>query len=168
MIADIIKKAIIFSLHLWFVNGGVMIFYSVWYRKLGWSNPPLDFGKNCFDGKRVLGDSKTFLGMFVMIFLGCFIGFLFSTPFFGLVIGLTAFAGTVASSFIKRRLSINRGMPFPFLDQSDYLLSTFIIFNLVGLEFNLIVFLLVFWMSLVVHILANIVAFRLNLKDVPW
>lgn len=108
---------------------------------------PIDFGKTGKDGRRILGDGKTWLGLFSGTFLGMTAGF-------GLVVaasylsaseyaflGLTNFEGfpvmililfslcfgallgDIVESFFKRRIGKDRGQDWIPFDQLDFLLG---------------------------------------------
>jgi CDP-2,3-bis-(O-geranylgeranyl)-sn-glycerol synthase len=84
-------------------------------RHLAW---PLDAGRNCFDGRRLFGPSKTVRGI-----LGSICASALLAPAFGLewaggaLFGLLAMSGDLISSFIKRRLGFTPGCAQPLLDQ---------------------------------------------------
>ena len=107
---------------------------------------PIDFGKNWSDGNRLLGDGKTWRGLFVGTFIGMTAGFGFSviskfalnidfpikindfTGFplmipilFSLCFG--ALIGDILESFFKRRIGKNRGENWIPFDQIDFILG---------------------------------------------
>lgn len=106
---------------------------------------PLDFGKKWKDGKRILGDGKTWRGLLFGAFIGMIAGF-------GLVVGAKyiaiseyaflnlsdfegfplmipiifslcfgALVGDTVESFFKRRIGKNRGEDWFFFDQVDFI-----------------------------------------------
>lgn len=79
---------------------------------------PFDLGYGFLDGKRLLGDSKTWrgiIGAFVITsLLSLLIGYSFLT---GLLIAFGAMIGDLISSFIKRRLSMRTSSRALVLDQ---------------------------------------------------
>ena len=112
---------------------------------------PIDFGKKWRDGKRILGDGKTWRGLLSGAFLGMTLGF-------GLVVaaqyintteynwvGLTTFLGfplmipllfsfcfgallgDIIESFFKRRLGIERGHDWYGFDQLDFLVGALLL-----------------------------------------
>jgi len=109
---------------------------------------PIDFGKNWKDGKRILGDGKTWRGLFVGTFIGMTVGFGLSVgamyidewgygylgltdfyrfPYMILIIFSICFGaliGDVVESFFKRRKGIERGKDWIPFDQLDFLLGT--------------------------------------------
>jgi len=110
---------------------------------------PIDFGKNWKDGKRILGDGKTWRGFLVGTFLGMtagfglsvaaiyidewgygylgladFYGFPYMIPIiFSICFG--ALLGDIIESFFKRRRGIERGQDWIPFDQIDFLLGVF-------------------------------------------
>jgi CDP-2,3-bis-(O-geranylgeranyl)-sn-glycerol synthase len=111
---------------------------------------PIDFGKNWRDGRRILGDGKTWSGLFVGTLLGMIAGFgcsigaslLRNTEYafvglsdfegFPLMIPLLfalcfgALLGDIVESFFKRRLGIGRGVDWIPFDQLDFLLGALV------------------------------------------
>ncbi|OYT33559.1 MAG: hypothetical protein B6U87_03275 [Candidatus Aenigmarchaeota archaeon ex4484_52] len=150
---------------------------------------PLDFGKKLKDGKRILGDGKTFEGTLGGLFLGTFVGFLqyllykkyFTilannefiqySIFFGFVISLGAMLGDIVESFIKRRLNIKRGGEIIW-DKLDFLFGSIILGYLFCasqmLFLNIYHFIFLLIITPFVHKLFNVIAFDLKLKDVSW
>jgi CDP-2,3-bis-(O-geranylgeranyl)-sn-glycerol synthase len=108
---------------------------------------PIDFGKNWRDGKRILGDGKTWNGLFIGTLLGMIVGFACAIAASFLpnsdyaFLNLTAFngfpsmipllfslcfgalLGDIIESFFKRRLGIGRGVDWIPFDQLDFLLG---------------------------------------------
>jgi CDP-2,3-bis-(O-geranylgeranyl)-sn-glycerol synthase len=107
---------------------------------------PIDFGKKWNDGNRILGDGKTWRGLFIGTFIGMTAGFGFSvvskyafnidfpirindfTGFplmipilFSLCFG--ALIGDIIESFFKRRIGKNRGENWIPFDQIDFILG---------------------------------------------
>ena len=111
------------------------------------SGTPIDFGKNWRDGKRILGDGKTWRGLFVGAFVGItggfglavvakyanmsdfafiglsdFTGFPFMIPIiFSICFG--ALMGDIIESFFKRRVGKKRGEDWIPFDQLDFILG---------------------------------------------
>lgn len=161
-----------------------------------WGGGPLmDFGKS-WRGRRILGDGKTWRGFFGGALTGATFGILeivvaskATTPdswgfgawpvsvgtVFALAFG--SMLGDCAGSFIKRRLSIQRGEKAPGLDQYNFVIGA-IIFALVFRPqwflnhyildsgvFGLMLFLVV---VPVLHRGINIIGYKLGKKNVPW
>ncbi|MBD3191472.1 MAG: CDP-2,3-bis-(O-geranylgeranyl)-sn-glycerol synthase [Candidatus Heimdallarchaeota archaeon] len=143
---------------------------------------PMDFRKNFFDGKRILGNSKTIRGFFA----GCLGGFLMGVLTYwwfnsivdagftlhitnGFFQGLGAVMGDMVGSFIKRRLDIPSGGSLPIVDQTGYMIFG-LLFGMIGV-FPL--YRWTFWivllpLSLVLHFAANAVGYTIGWKDVWW
>ena len=109
---------------------------------------PIDLGKKWKDGKRILGDGKTWRGLFAGTFLGMtggfglavaafyishsdfaylnlnnFEGFPLMIPIiFSLCFG--ALFGDIVKSFFKRRIGRKRGEDWYIFDQIDFILGT--------------------------------------------
>lgn len=148
---------------------------------------PLDYKKNFFDGKRILGDGKTFEGTFLGLTAGFAVGGLetifypvlnayamkfnaYLPPmslFIGFLISFGALFGDMVASFIKRRFNLPRGADVPLLDQWNFIIGSvlFIIWFTEVTPFMLLIMLL---MTPVVHRIANIIAYKTKLKNEPW
>ncbi len=96
-------------------NGAPVVAAKVLRRR--WS-APVDAGLQWFDGRPLLGKSKTWRG----IASGALCCALFASAtghgfLFGLLFGVLALAGDLLSSFIKRRLNLKSSARMPWLDQ---------------------------------------------------
>ncbi|MFH0971885.1 MAG: CDP-2,3-bis-(O-geranylgeranyl)-sn-glycerol synthase [Candidatus Micrarchaeota archaeon] len=155
----------------------------------GWG--PLDRNANFF-GKRLFGDSKTIRGTLGGLAAGLAVGALFSyfMPFYlreyavgeklisytvdqKLIITslmvLGAILGDLAGSFFKRRLNIGPGEPLFVTDQLLFILTAVIFSSLYrGLFVSIYDLLVILGITLIVHVAANMIAHKLNLKKVPW
>ncbi len=135
---------------------------------------PIDFGKNFTDGRRILGDGKTFEGLLMGLTYGTTVGVVLSF-FLGIhwivisfMESLGAMLGDMLGAFIKRRMNIPRGGRALFLDQLDFIFGSTALGYLVGLSVTVYQFLLVVAIAFVAHVLTNIAAYRLRIKSVPW
>ncbi len=139
------------------------------------SRTPLDFNKK-FMGKRILGDHKTVRGTLSGLIGGILIGYLESLLGFGFMLPISvlmtigALFGDVLGSFIKRRLNLKSGHSVPIMDQYGFfifglLFALPISFNYLPTWYGL---LLIAVLTGVFHVISNIIAHRLKLKDVPW
>ena len=86
-----------------------------------------------------------------------------------------AAVGDLIGSFIKRRLNLSRGKPLWIIDQLDFAIFSMILTSIpsiilpeifLPLDFLIISFLLILTPS--IAILANIIAYFVGLKSVPW
>jgi CDP-2,3-bis-(O-geranylgeranyl)-sn-glycerol synthase len=114
----------------WFINISLNLWYmlKLWVPAIARFDAPLDLEKNFFDGKRILGQSTTWVGLPVALLVGMGVESFFSTPWIGFVKGLTVYFGHALGSFIKRRFNIPRGQFVPILDHADSITLTGIVF----------------------------------------
>ena len=68
---------------------------------------PIDYNRLFFDGRPILGASKTFRGLVSALLISVLIGSVFAVPLLtSLLFGMLSMAGDMTSSFIKRRLGL--------------------------------------------------------------
>ncbi|ASA78413.1 CDP-2,3-bis-(O-geranylgeranyl)-sn-glycerol synthase [Thermococcus sp. 5-4] len=141
--------------------------------------PPIDGGRNWRDGRRILGDGKTWRGFFGGLACGTLTGVVqyFLTPgFYGdlrtaallaFLLALGALLGDLIGSFLKRRANLPRGAPAIGLDQLGFLIAALALaYPVKTLSSGQIIFLLV--VSPFIHWGANYFAYRMGWKSVPW
>ncbi len=181
----IVFEALFFILPAYTANGFASLSRSIPIIK-NWTTP-IDFGKNLF-GKRLLGDGKTYRGFIVGTFFSLLIGtaqFFFSRhlnfnylkdlnnsplSFFlllSVLLGSGALLGDIVKSFIKRRIGINRGRPWPPFDQLDFIAGGILLSSIVYFPGWKILTVLVI-ITPIIHLLSNVIAYLLKLKDVWW
>ncbi len=152
---------------------------------------PIDLGRKFVDGRRILGDGKTFRGFMGGISGGLLTGivqygieklsgFVYYSSFglpeilgFFIIFSTGALAGDILGSFVKRRLAIERGGPFPVVDQLDFVFGAFLMSYMImpGVFLSLFqrdVILTAIIITPVLHILVNFLAYKIGKKDVPW
>ncbi|MCJ7444589.1 MAG: CDP-2,3-bis-(O-geranylgeranyl)-sn-glycerol synthase [Methanotrichaceae archaeon] len=150
---------------------------------------PLDFGKNYGDGRRILGDGKTFRGTIGGTISGILAGLLLNLiaphlglPTFGsgfgqipILVGLSfgAMLGDITAAFLKRRLGLKRGDKFPVLDQLDFVFGAWILTYLLAPvwfkeNFTLPVMIAVLIITPLLHRITNIIGYRIGTKKEPW
>lgn len=183
---------------------------------------PIDGGRNFRDGRRILGDHKTWNGLKGPLYIGIPISFFifllfnilwvlikdliidtaaqgqyilyndikifefyftggeFPINFLILIIRIVlasygAVVGDLIGSFLKRRFDIKSGAPFWIVDQLDFALTALLFVSIPGFilpnlfmlpDFYIIIFLII--LTPAVSIIANIIAYLIGLKDVPW
>ncbi|NJF25203.1 CDP-2,3-bis-(O-geranylgeranyl)-sn-glycerol synthase [Thermococcus sp. Bubb.Bath] len=140
---------------------------------------PIDGGRNWRDGKRILGDGKTWRGFIGGVSIGTLVGALqyFITPgFYGslqntlllaFLLSFGALIGDLVGSFIKRRLDLPRGYPAVGLDQLGFLISAMAFaYPVKTISSGQMLFLLIF--TPLVHWSANYFAYKMGWKSVPW
>lgn len=156
---------------------------------------PVDFNRT-WRGKRVLGDGKTWRGLFGGVGSGILIGLLMlaiaylagSEDSFGygpfpdsvgvvVCLALGSLVGDMAGAFIKRRLGMARGQKAPGLDQYDFVVGALLLTLLVYPSWVLstyvegeaiagLITLLIFVPLL--HRSVNIIGFKMGKKKEPW
>lgn len=136
---------------------------------------PIDLGLKFIDGRRLLGDGKTWEGLAGGLSAGCIVGSLTSLAlkeeaavFLALVASAGALLGDMAGSFVKRRLGMSRGAAAPPLDQLDFYVGAVAALTLAGYGLTATMFLLYAAITVVLHLAANAVAYSLGLKSHPW
>ena len=133
---------------------------------------PLDFNKNL--GKnRILGDGKTFEGVAIGLSVGALSSYIISllVPTFiftaGFMVSSFTVIGDIVSSFVKRRLGKPRGSLWFPVDQYDFIVSSYIILSFY-IKINFWAMLIFLVLTYFIHRGANLLAYRLKLKKVPW
>ncbi|MBC7120468.1 MAG: CDP-2,3-bis-(O-geranylgeranyl)-sn-glycerol synthase [Candidatus Methanosuratus sp.] len=128
---------------------------------------PIDLGRSMGDGRRVLGDGKTFEGLFAGLFFGTLAGAVFGYPLHSFLLALGALLGDMLGAFIKRRIGIERGRPAPVLDQLDFVAGALIfLYPIYQPNWEQVVFIVL--VTPPIHILTNYVAYKMGLKKYPW
>ena len=152
---------------------------------------PIDRG--IYWGKgRLLGDGKTYEGLVKGFACGFLVGIIqhlflcgylnLNLPSFGVFplffvtlfcLSAGAMLGDLLGSFIKRRVGLQRGAPFPLLDQLDFVAGAWLLLFLFARawfieSFSLDVILAVIIITPLLHLLTNYVGFKMGRKQVPW
>lgn len=147
---------------------------------------PIDNGR-MLGKNRLLGDGKSWEGLFFGTFMGIVIAvvemlafpylpwdlspvalsIIIMTPLVGFLLGFGAMMGDVVASFFKRRMNRQRGALVPLLDQLDFLAGAFLMLSLVVVvEWGWIILGTI--ITLVFHVIANVIAFKIGVKKTPW
>ena len=155
---------------------------------------PIDFGKKFYDGKRILGNGKTWRGLIGGGAAAAGIGgiqqiiaYFLNTPYLplfsfngfeamGIVLVLSygALIGDSTGSFIKRRFGIERGQKAYLLDQMTFLLVALLFVFIAypsfffGYFWNITAILTLFILTPLLHRSVNIIGYKMGYKDVPW
>lgn len=169
-----------FILPAYFSNGGALAFGG---------GAPVDFGKCDSKGNRWIGDGVTWRGLLAGTIIGIITGAVqgyiapmiiplvgenLITPIItdvnsgiliGFLLGFGAMLGDALGSFIKRRIGIGRGKPAPILDQLDFIIVA-IIMVAPFVKVNLIFIVIAIALTLIIHLIANTIAYLLGIKDV--
>jgi CDP-archaeol synthase len=163
------------SLHLWpilqclvlltIANGVPVIAKKIAGNWLAW---PIDGGWILWDGQPLLGRSKTFRGA-----VSAGVASAVAAPLVGLniktgaLVGLSAMAGDMLSSFVKRRLRLASSAEAPGLDQvPESLLPMLAVKGLLGLSaLDILVAVAGFWIG---ELLVSRLLFMLHIRDRPY
>ncbi|MBC7115005.1 MAG: CDP-2,3-bis-(O-geranylgeranyl)-sn-glycerol synthase [Archaeoglobi archaeon] len=150
---------------------------------------PIDFGKRFSDGRRILGDGKTFRGLFFGTLSGMVAGVLenFLAPILGMPsfgdfpefiivifsLSFGAMLGDIIKSFFKRRLGFERGAMFPIADQLDFVAGSLLLCYLLApswfsSSFTKEVIITVLLITPLLHLSVNFIGYKIGKKDVPW
>ena len=150
---------------------------------------PLDRGRLFQDGRRILGDGKTFRGTFAGTVCGVSVGLLqnqiaplLGLPTFGggyeqlfilLALSLGAMLGDIVAAFFKRRMGLNRGAPLFIIDQLDFVIGAWLFVILIApdwfnLHFTSTIILIVLIITPILHRVTNIIGFKMGAKREPW
>jgi CDP-2,3-bis-(O-geranylgeranyl)-sn-glycerol synthase len=150
---------------------------------------PIDRG--IYWGKsRLLGDGKTYEGLIKGISCGVIVGIVqnlfageyidlpsFGTfPFFFVplvCLSAGAMLGDLLGSFLKRRVGLKRGAPFPLVDQLDFVAGAWLLLFLFAREwfidfFPLNIIIAIIIITPLLHLLTNYLGFKIGKKQVPW
>jgi CDP-2,3-bis-(O-geranylgeranyl)-sn-glycerol synthase len=147
---------------------------------------PVDFDKN-FLGKPFLGSHKTWRGVICGIILGMLIVWLqvwlYQFPpvreisflnyeqiniwLFGFLISSGAVFGDLLFAFIKRRLNIKPGGMFMPFDQTNYVVGA-AIFLTFFLKINIMVWVTLFILTFLLHLIINRIGYLLGLHKNKW
>ncbi|MFD1570007.1 CDP-2,3-bis-(O-geranylgeranyl)-sn-glycerol synthase [Halorubrum laminariae] len=151
---------------------------------------PIDGGRE-WRGARLLGDGKTWRGTAVGTLVGVVLALALNRlngpasavlgvdlpPLFGLpaafALAFGAMCGDIGASFLKRRSGRERGAAFPGVDQLDFVVGALALVFLVDPAwatdvFTLPVLAAVVVITPVLHVVTNVGAHALGLKNEPW
>jgi CDP-2,3-bis-(O-geranylgeranyl)-sn-glycerol synthase len=148
---------------------------------------PVDLGRNYSDGKRVLGDGKTWRGLACGILAGILIGLvqIWSAGRFGwewlpqqtlltiTLLSVGALLGDMVKSFFKRRFGKDRGANWPVADQYDLVAGAFVLLLIFDPQWlfavmTVPVLIVILVMTPVLHRAMNIIGYMVKVKEVPW
>lgn len=158
---------------------------------------PVDFGRCAKDGRRILGDGKTWRGLIGGIIVGIIFGLvqIFLVDCFQLdflpkhtlvtICSLAAGAllGDMIKSYFKRRMGKDRGAKWPIADMYDMVVGSLVLMTLALLVtgnigwfaenfdsagFFIATVIAILILSPLLHRGTNIIGYLLGLKDVPW
>ena len=141
--------------------------------------PPLDGGRKWRDGRPLLGAGKTVRGAVAAILAATIIGGIFQlyplggalssqmTVFIGFLMGAGTVLGDTVGSFLKRRMSIERGATLPIIDQDGFILVALVLVH-TFIAVPLLYWILILAVTPFVHVVFNVIAYVAKWKDVPY
>ena len=168
----LVFEAVWFILPAYLANMAPVVTQKLWGRH----RYPIDFHMVFIDKVRLLGEGKSWNGLFTGTLAGGLVGaaqgLTIANPLaglkLGLVLGFGALFGDTIKSFFKRRIGKVRGASwFPF-DQIDFILGAFLFYWLFFRQFNLTYFIILLILTPALHLATNWVGFKLKLKSEPW
>ncbi len=158
---------------------------------------PIDFGKNFRDGRRILGDGKSWGGLVGGTLIGMVAGLAMAFIMrrvdageywhFGasqlevlknvFLISFGALFGDSVASFFKRRMNFERGAAVPGLDQFDMILGVWLLLAVFSWgwfaemfihNWRWIGLIAVLVLTPILHKTANVIGYKIGVKQVPW
>jgi CDP-2,3-bis-(O-geranylgeranyl)-sn-glycerol synthase len=167
--AGFIAAVLIYAVPCWLVNISLNGWYLLKLRipAIARFDAPLDWGKKFFDGKRILGQSTTLVGLPVALLVGMGTEHFLTSLSVGFLKGATVYFGHALGSFIKRRFNVPRGKFVPILDHGDSIMLTGLVFWLLRLApANIIVASII--ITLAFQPVFNYLSYKLHLRDNPF
>jgi CDP-2,3-bis-(O-geranylgeranyl)-sn-glycerol synthase len=156
---------------MYFANSTAMLFGG---------KTPIDFGVKFIDKKPLFGKGKTIKGTLIGIVCGSFAGLIISIFYkneismlftnyflFSILTSIGAIIGDIIGSFIKRRLGIDSGKEAFILDQLDFIIGG-IVFGLAVYSPSALEIAFICVATIIIHKVSNWIAYKANLKKVPW
>jgi len=129
---------------------------------------PLDGNRLFFDQKPVFGTSKTIRGIVFSLLLTSACAPLFAIPWhYGLIIGITAMAGDLFSSFVKRRSGKPSSSMALGIDQIPESLLPMIAVHYL-LDVSWLGVLIVVGLFFVLELVASKILYKLNIRNEPY
>jgi CDP-2,3-bis-(O-geranylgeranyl)-sn-glycerol synthase len=187
VVVEIILTALWFMMPAYVANPSAVLFGG---------GTPMDFGRSLSDGKRVLGDGKTWRGFIGGVFAGVLLGLILHTTAFLLdsdlfmfdqsfamafltifLLSFGSMTGDLVGSFFKRRTGAERGAKRPILDMYGFLLFAFLLVLIFRWDWTIahyfyneyiIGFITVMAATPILHRGVNLIGHRMGKKEVPW
>lgn len=181
----IVAQALFFFLPAYLANGAPVVFAKIrWLERF---KKPIDSGKK-LGTLSIFGENKTYFGFIIGVSGATVTGLLQACMFMyfpeihwlflvnysfifavilGFLLGFGALLGDLLKSFMKRRLHIQNGKPFFPFDQLDFVVGGLLLGGLVYFPSWIHVLTLVLLTPLI-HIISNILGYKLGLKKVWW
>lgn len=157
---------------------------------------PIDGGRTLKDGRRIIGDGKTYRGFISGVFFGVLAGSVqiwlssrgfeilgTEMPAFGptyteafkvvLALACGSLFGDMFKSFFKRRMGMKRGAPLPLVDQLDFVIGSWVFVYIMSPEwfvnnFTLPIMAIILITTPLLHLTTNIIGYITGIKKEPW
>ena len=178
-------------------NGAFLIMSAIWvmlpaylpnnFAAVTGGGTPVDLRKKWSDGRRILGDGKTYRGFFGGVTAGVLIGCIQVyaeisgyVPWFPphtilsvFLLAIGSLAGDMVKSFFKRRRGIDRGGEWFLIDQYDFVAGALLLTLLFDPTWlmntmTLPLVLTILIITPLLHRIVNIIGYKVGLKKVPW
>jgi CDP-2,3-bis-(O-geranylgeranyl)-sn-glycerol synthase len=168
MIPLTFSNVILYICFVWGVNAALNVFYiSKKKMNLLSIDRPLDFGVTWFDGRRILGESTTILGLVVVAIISLCLYRWNIVGEIGYIVPFTTYLGHALGSFIKRRMNIARGGYLPFIDHGDSIAVTGVVLGVLQLITPELAVAGLF-LTYVLQPFICLLGYRLGLRDHPY
>ncbi len=163
MISFIIEP-ILFALPFYLANAT-----PIYVKKFNFLDTPIDGGGK-FRGKPILGSHKTIRGFVFGIIVGTAVGGITLGSFeHGFILSFTSLLGDLAGAFFKRQSNKKPGEKSVLHDRvldTAFPITAAYIFGFLYLSVWQILFLIV--ITLFINNVANLIYYKLKIKDKPW
>jgi CDP-2,3-bis-(O-geranylgeranyl)-sn-glycerol synthase len=128
----------------------------------------LDGGRTWRDGRPLLGSHKTVRGTLSGVAVGTIVGLIQLDPLRGLLLGVGTVGGDLITAFVKRRLRLKPGAPFPVADQLGFIVAAIALVSILPPPptWERVVAILI--ATIPIHFITNFFAWLLKLKKHPW
>ncbi|MBO3762823.1 MAG: CDP-2,3-bis-(O-geranylgeranyl)-sn-glycerol synthase [Thermoproteota archaeon] len=152
-------KGYIFMAPALVANASAVIFKGIY---------PIDLGKKFIDSEPIFGKNKTIGGFIGGGLTGFLIGVLINRSIIlSVALSFGALTGDLIGAFIKRRLKIKPGQPFPLLDQYDFVFGA-LIFSYPISQLDIYATIAFLFTVPLIHLFTNVVGYIIKIKRVPW
>jgi CDP-2,3-bis-(O-geranylgeranyl)-sn-glycerol synthase len=148
---------------------------------------PIDGGRMHRDGRRLLGDGKTWRGFILGISTGIVIGLLqiwirqaagwevlpVLTVLAVILLATGALLGDLVKSYFKRRRGMERGASWPVADQYDLVAGAFALVLIFDYPWfistiTLPILVIILIITPILHKTVNVIGYLIRVKEVPW
>ena len=158
-----LAKDLLLCLPLYFSNATLLI---LWRLKIFGRLPV--FGSEIFKkpfSEKLFGKVRNLQGL-AYVALATAAGYWLTIGQALILPGIFMYAGMLSNSFVKRRLGLKWGAPFPPFDQLDFLAGGLFGLYLIGYQIDSLLFIVL--LTFFLHLSSNMIAYKLGLKDVWW